>query len=210
MENHFRLKTFTADEKLHKWLTEFLDACALIDEGVHEAVARREAAGEELACRRGCDSCCRNQRDIPVYPHELVGIYWYCAEKLKQPTRGILRHRFENFSTAGACPFLMDGVCIIHPVRPAGCRQFNVFGKPCEEGEDPYHTRRQDVMTPLRQYTRTAFRGVLPLYGVKKRKKKELDETVEKIINTQALRIHDCDWTRLAGRMKEFDEKPGE
>ena len=104
----------------------------------------------------------------------------------------------------------MDGVCIIHAVRPAGCRQFNVFGEPCEEEEDPFYTRRQDVMDPLRRYTRSAFRKVLSLYGVKKRKKRELDETVEKIINTQALRIHDCDWTRLAGRMKEFDERPGD
>lgn len=208
-EDRFRIKSFTAEEKLHKWLSEFLDACALIDEGVSVAVGEREGGGEELACRRGCDNCCRSQRDIPVYPHELIGIYWFCTEKLKQPTRGILRHRLENFGPSDPCPFIMDGVCIIHTVRPAGCRQFNVFGEPCGEGEDPFHTRRQDVMDPLRRYTRSAFRKVLSLYGVKKRKKRELDETVEKVINTQALRIHDCDWTRLAGRMKEFDERPG-
>jgi len=138
-----------------------------------------------------------------------MGIYWYCAGKVKQPTRAILRHRLENPAPHDPCPFLMDGACVIHPLRPTGCRQFNVFGEPCGEGEDPFHTRREDVLTPLREYTRQAFREVLFLYGVKKRKKRELDETVEKIINSQALRIHDCDWTRLAARMREFDESNG-
>ncbi|MBS1114086.1 MAG: hypothetical protein H6Q92_1849, partial [Nitrospirae bacterium] len=37
------------------------------------------------------------------------------------------------------------------------CRQFNVFGSPCAEGEDPYYTRREDVLLPIKQYTDRAF-----------------------------------------------------
>ena len=202
-------KVFPDDEKRYQWLSLLLDACALIDEGVDGAVARaEERTGLRLACRRGCDSCCRTQRDIPVYAHEVTGIYWYCTEKVRPPTRGVLRHRLATHTRGGACPFLMDGACVIHPVRPAGCRQFNVLGEPCAEGEDPYHTRRRDVVAPPREVLRRAFGLVLPLYG-KEALKGGRKETVEAIINTQALRLPDLDWARLASRMGEYDSRRG-
>ena len=198
-------RRFPEDEEKITWLPGLLDAYALIDEGVKKAVSRREKeGGRDLACRRGCDACCRAQKDSPVYPHELTGIYWYCMEKLRQPTREVLRQKLLRHQSGGSCPFLMEGVCVVHPVRPTGCRQFNVFGEPCAEGEDPYHTRRGDVLTPDRGVTRRAFARVLGFYGVDEASAKK-KETVEKIIHTQVVNLTECPWSKLAEKMGEAD-----
>jgi len=196
--------TFAEDEKAHSWLTLVLDAYAIVDEGVGRAVEKELArSGRELACRRGCDTCCRTQRDIPVYPHEMMGIYWYCTEKIKQPTREVLRMRLLDGQRT-SCPFLLDGACVIHPLRPTGCRQFNVFGAPCAEGEDPFHTRKGDVVTPERSFAHRAFGLVLALYGVDDSAmgEKEKKSTAERVIHTQVVNLQAFDWGKLAERMK--------
>ncbi len=198
--------TFTEDEKKQPWLPLVLEACAVIDQGVAEAVGRaRKATGKDLACRRGCDICCRTQRDIPVYPHEMMGIYWYCTEKIKQPTREVLRVRLAERGRGGSCPFLVDGGCIVHPLRPTGCRQFNVFGSPCAEGEDPFHARREDVVTPERSFTQRAFRLVLSLYGIDDASmgEKEKKAAAERVVHTQVVNLQTFDWGKLAERMRE-------
>lgn len=196
--------TFAEDEKTHSWLTLVLDAYAVVDEGVGRAVAEEEKKiGRKLACRRGCDTCCRTQLDIPVYPHEMMGLYWYCAEKIKQPTREVLRMRLLDRKRRG-CPFLLDGACSIHPLRPTGCRQFNVFGTPCAEGEDPFHTRKEDVVTPERAFAHRAFALVLSLYGVDDSAmgEKEKKSAAERVIHTQVVNLQSFDWGKLAERMK--------
>jgi hypothetical protein len=47
------------------------------------------------------------------------------------------------------------------------CRQFNVFGMVCTEGEDAYYKRRHDVLTLIRDYADEAFDVLLPFYGIK-------------------------------------------
>jgi hypothetical protein len=192
--------TFAEDEKEHTWLSLVLDACAVVDEGVRQAVeGERRKSGRELACRKGCDACCSIQRDIPVYPHEMMGIYWYCAEKIKQPTL-----RLQDGKRT-SCPFLLDGACVVHPLRPTGCRQFNVFGTPCAEGEDPYHTRRKDVVTPDRAFAHRAFGLVLSLYGVDDTSMgdKEKRAAAERVIHSQVVNLQTFDWGKLAERMRE-------
>jgi Fe-S-cluster containining protein len=75
------------------------------------------------------------------------------------PGRDVLRDRLAHSAAGGACPFLIDKACSIHPVRPIGCRQFNVFTAPCAPGEDPYYTRRDDVLVPVADYTTALRRG---------------------------------------------------
>ena len=193
--------SFTEEEEKLPWLANLLESLHIIDEGVSAAVQQKEEEEKrKLACRAGCDSCCRTQRDIPVYPHELVGIYWYAMEKLKQPTRAVLQQRLLRHDPRDACPFLMETRCAVHPLRPTACRQFNVFGEPCAEGEDPYHTRRDDVLTPLREYTHRAFAQVFPFYGVTEEKDRT-EETIVRIIQTQITNLHTYDWRKLSGRM---------
>ncbi|MCK7467518.1 MAG: YkgJ family cysteine cluster protein [Desulfosudis oleivorans] len=155
---------FPDAEKAQPWLPMLLDAYAIADEGIMTAVRERTAeTGERLACSKGCDACCRTHRDIPVYPLELVGIYWFVVEMLTGEVRGSVKKQLVSHGGDDPCPFLVEGTCAIHPLRPMACRQFNVFNRPCGEGEDAFHSRRQDVLTPLQESADRAFAIMLPL-----------------------------------------------
>jgi Fe-S-cluster containining protein len=194
-----RRLSFPDDEKRLPWLPLLLDSYAVADTGV--AVAMRDEQkkhGKKPACGKGCGNCCAHQKDLPVYPHELVGIYWYVSEKMESPFREHVRNRLEHHVFGAGCPFLVEGSCSIHPVRPIGCRQFNVFTRPCEPGEDPYYTRRQDVLVPLSEYTDRAFAAVLPFYNLKK----EGDQAASiKLVRAQIMNLQTYDWKKLVEAM---------
>jgi Fe-S-cluster containining protein len=198
---------FPQDERKRSWLKLLLDAYHILDKGVAKAIEVEQQKGRELACSKGCSNCCSTHKDIPIYPMEIVGISWYVAEKIKGAMREILKAQLGNFKKGGPCPFLIEGVCSIHPMRPMACRQFNVFGRPCEESEDPYYTRREDVMYPVKKYVDQAFFIMLPFYGV------ENESERIKIVETGAFHkmvkeLHDCNWTELAAKMERFDRFP--
>jgi Fe-S-cluster containining protein len=200
-----RLK-YPEEELKFPWLSMLLDAYAIVDAGVSEAIAAEEQGrGVRLACRKGCDSCCRSQTDIPLYPHELVGIYWYVTEKTVGHGREVLKAQLSTHTEGPPCPFLIEGACSIHPIRPVACRQFNVFVRPCEEGEDPYFTRRQDVLTPIQDYTSQAFSAVLPFYGIKR--EGDTQPAIDRIIQTQVLNLLSFDWRKLVRLMENFDSR---
>ncbi len=186
---------FPEDEKKLPWLPLLLDAYAIADTGVAIAIRDEEKRRKvKLACAKGCGNCCAHQKDLPVYPHELVGIYWFVSEKTDPSLRGILRGRLDKHAAGSACPFLVDRSCSIHPVRPIGCRQFNVFGSACSDGEDPYYTRRDDVLVPLPDYIDRAFAVVLPFYNIKK----EGDPAkAVRLVRSQIMNLQTYDWKKL-------------
>jgi Fe-S-cluster containining protein len=198
-----RRLSFPDAELRQTWLPTLLDAYAVIDAGVAEGVRREQAGGRSLACGKGCSSCCRAHTTIPVYPLELVGISWYATEVLQEPLRERLRGQLRRFDELEGCPFLVAGICSIHPMRPIACRQFNVFGAVCGEGEDAYYTRREDVMTPIRRFGDEAFSIMLPFYGVvKKAARREAIKTGA--LHRLARVMRECDWKSLADRMGAF------
>ncbi|KPJ98108.1 MAG: hypothetical protein AMK71_11940 [Nitrospira bacterium SG8_35_4] len=183
-----------------------LDAYHVMDKGVSKSVETERKKGRMLACEKGCSHCCRTHQDIPVYPLELVGISWYAAEKLTGPQREALKKQLAAFREADPCPFLLEGVCSIHPMRPMACRQFNVFGAPCKAGEDPYHTRREDVMDPVKKYVDQAFFIMLQYHGV------EQDSERVKLVESGEMHklvreLHGCNWRLLAERMESADQR---
>ncbi len=192
---------FPEDERKLPWLPMLLDAYAIADTGV--AIAVREQVKKQkkkLACGKGCGNCCAHQKDLPFYPHELVGIYWYVSEKIVPPGRDTLKSRLASHTPGSACPFLVDQSCSIHPLRPIGCRQFNVFTTPCAPGEDPYYTRRDDVLNPLPDYTDRAFASVLPFYNLKR--EGDISKAI-KLIRTQIMNLQSFDWTKLVTIMEQ-------
>lgn len=198
---------FPDDEKRLPWLPLLLDAYAIADTGVAVAVRDEEKRRKsKLACSKGCGSCCAHQADLPFYPHELVGIYWYVSEKMVAPGRDILQNRLAVHAAGSACPFLIDNSCSIHPLRPLGCRQFNVFTKPCAEGEDPYYTRRGDVLVPIQDYTDRAFAAVLPFYNLKR--EAGLAAAV-RLIRSQIMNLQDYDWKKLVEVMEQAASRRG-
>jgi hypothetical protein len=201
----FRVR-FPDEEGKFPWLSMLLDAYAIIDEGVAVAVREEEDdANAKLACRKGCDNCCRTQRDIPLYPLEIIGISWFVTEQLTGPLRATLMEQLSAHSEEDPCPFLIHGSCSIHLLRPIACRQFNVFHETCDVGEDPFFTRREDVLTPKREYTHRAFSVMLPFYGAPDAAVKA--GTVENVIRTQVLNLQSFDWKELVKVMVEFDSK---
>ena len=192
---------FPDDERRLPWLSPLLDAYSIADTGV--AIAIRDAEKKEkkrLACGKGCGSCCVHQKDLPLYPHEIVGIYWYVSKEITGPLRDILKNRLAARDAASGCPFLIDNACSIHPVRPVGCRQFNVFTSPCASGEDPYYTRRYDVLLPIPAYLDRAFAAVIPLYsGVRK----EDVSAAIRTIRSQIVNLLSYDWSKLAEMMDQ-------
>ena len=186
---------FPQDEKRLPWLPMLLDAYAVSDTGINVAIRDEEKRRKvRLACGKGCGSCCVHQRDIPLYPHELVGIYWYVMEKLSPTVRDVLKRQLATHTPDSPCPFLIDGSCSIHPLRPLGCRQFNVFTTPCAQGEDPYHTRRKDVLTPIQDYTDRVFATVLPFYDLNK--ESETGKAI-RLLRSQIMNLQTFDWNKL-------------
>lgn len=195
---------FPEDEKRLPWLPLLLDAFAIIDTGV--AIAIRDAGKKQrkkIACSRGCDVCCR-QKDIPVYPHELVGIYWFASEKLEPSIRDVVKKQLAEHAPGSPCPFLIEHACAIHPLRPVSCRQFNVFTAPCAPGEDPYYSRREDVLVPLSDYTDRSFANLRALY----RLKGEQDSArVVRLIRSQISNLQEYDWAKLVTVIEEVRQK---
>ena len=109
---------FPADEKQHPWLPMLLDAYYIIDKGIAEALKAEARKGRKLACRKGCSSCCKTHQTIPVYPLELVGLSWYVTEKVSGPVREMIKTRLRQYQENDACPFLVEGACSVHPMRP--------------------------------------------------------------------------------------------
>ncbi len=182
------------------WLSALLDAYFIADQGIYRAVERAARQGKTLACARGCANCCKTHLDIPVYPVELVGIYWYVTENIEEPRRAALKDRLEGFQSGQPCPFLLEEVCAIHPMRPLACRHFNVFGRACAPGEDAYYTRREDVMQPLKSYQEQALAELLRFHQV--RSKGERRKMVESgQIHALAKVLQELDWNKLAQRM---------
>lgn len=199
---------FPEDEKRLAWLPLLLDAYAIADTGI--AVALRDVEKKQkkkIACGKGCGSCCEHQKDLPFYPHELVGIYWYVSEKLPATTRDALKSRLAAHIADSPCPFLIDGSCSIHPLRPLGCRQFNVFTTPCAPGEDPYHTRRDDVLVPLADYTDRAFAAVMPFYSLKP--EADVSKAI-KLIRSRIMNLQTYDWKKLVAVIEQAGSRKPE
>ncbi len=194
------------DEERLSWLGPLLDAYHIIDRGVQEGVGREERQGRRLACANGCSACCRSHLTIPVYPLELMGLYWYCTERLEGPTRGRVAAQLESHAVGQPCPFLVEGSCAVHAMRPIACRQFNVFDRVCAEGEDAFHSRRGDVLTPIRRFADEAFDRMLPFYGVSGRNERRNAIKTGRL-HALAKVLQSLDWGKLAGRMAAADAR---
>lgn len=192
--------SFPADEAKNKWLPMLLDAYFIADKGLYQGIRRRLNQGHKLACAKGCSSCCKTNTTIPVYPLELVGLYWYAIEKIHAEQREKLKTQLRNFTKGNPCPFLIEGICSAYLMRPLACRHFNVFNKPCDEGEDAYYTRRHDVLTPIEKYKNKALSTMLPFHGIKERaKRREAIKTG--FIHGFAETLQELEWSKLAKRM---------
>lgn len=197
--------SFPDDEKKFPWLSMLLGIYHVVDEGVAVRIQEEIKKGRRVACAKGCSVCCRYQKTIPVFPLELVGITWFVTEKVTGPEREVLKSQLAAHTEGmEQCPFLIEGACSIHPVRPMGCRLLITLDTSCKEGEDPFHTRKEDVVMPDQDSLDHAYFRMLPFHGIEDEEERmEIVESgaVKKLVSV----LQRSNWKSLAERMEVFD-----
>lgn len=153
----------------HLWLPSLIKAQAIMDVGVRLAIRHESAVrGEAPACRENCAGCC-SSRHMAATSLEIAGAAWHLKRESSQRSLAALDRLWGNGPDEDGeegCPLLVDGVCAAYSMRFLSCRQLVVFGRSCSMGEDPFRTRRSDVLTPLRTYAFKAYSLLLPHLGV--------------------------------------------
>ncbi|MBI4842707.1 MAG: hypothetical protein HY809_00060 [Nitrospirae bacterium] len=86
------------------------------------------------------------------------------------------------------------------------CRQFNVFGRRCEEGEDPYYTRIEDVLPPAKKNVDQAFFIILPFHGIS-RNSDRADAVENGLMHKTVKVMQKCNWKLLGERMEKADKE---
>ncbi len=158
---------FRIERVSHEWLLMLLDAYHEFDIGVYEELHLEAARrGEAPACRPGCCNCCL-RADVPISDLELSGLYWFCSEKLQEPSRRQVKDQLRRHRKLLRCPFLVEPLCAVYPVRPLACRQYFVFGHSCAWDEDVPAKRPRDIWRPSREVAKSAALKMLPFYGLK-------------------------------------------
>lgn len=193
--------SFPEDEKENEWLSNLLDSYFTADKGIFDSVLKEERKGRQLACANGCSTCCTTHVTIPLYPLEILGIYWFVILKTEPKIKEEIKKSLKTFESGKACPFLIEGSCSIHPMRPLACRHFNVFKKPCGVGEDPYYTRRGDVLNPDEKVKNKALALMLSFHGITDRKERKEYVRSGKI-HELARNLQEVEWSKLALRIE--------
>lgn len=197
---------FARDEARFPWLSILLSMYHATDRGVAQGIRQAERQGRTLACARGCAACCRSHGDIPVYPLELTGIAWYVSEQLGGELREKLRQQLAQHRAQPSCPFLVDEACAIHPLRPMACRHFNVFDRACAEGEDAFHTRRDDVLTPVAFHKNKALATMLRHHRVPTEAERNAC-VANGSVHGLAQSLREVPWENLARRMERPEDQ---
>ncbi|MBI5262147.1 MAG: hypothetical protein HY852_10075 [Bradyrhizobium sp.] len=133
-----------------------------------------------LACEKGCPSCCILRVTATAPEVFLLASYVRRIEASPQGAAIGLKRRIElaDRATRGLgeaermalrkpCPFIVRGMCIVHPVRPLACRGHASFDKKAcaraAAGQDvevplsePHHALRGSVQAALQSALRSA------------------------------------------------------
>jgi len=135
-----------SSESQYDWLPDLLDAYQIVDAGiVVELDFQERKTRRKSACTKGCYACCLNP-SVPINKVELMGINWYMSEITDDNIYARVFKQLKCHTESTACPFLLDKICSIYPVRPIACRMFYVYEKPCAEFEHVNETRPDDIL----------------------------------------------------------------
>nr|WP_145401573.1 YkgJ family cysteine cluster protein [Paenibacillus xylanexedens] len=195
-------------EEKYPWLKDLLDAYFFTDSGVMvELDSQVQKSGREVACGKGCQACCLNPT-VKINNLEIRGISWYLCEEMSSDNFKRVIQQLKQHQSTTACPFLLDGICSIYPVRPLACRITYVFETKCKDDEDVYMTRPDDLIyTHGKDMAWIVAQKMLPhLTG-------DTDETTQRYIFDSgymfqsATEMHLLDWEGFAERSENIREK---
>ncbi len=71
---------------------------------------------DDIACKKGCDDCCKNLTLFPVEAFYLSTAF----VKIPKPSQGQVIQKIEHQD--GTCPLLIGNVCMLYDARPIICR----------------------------------------------------------------------------------------
>ncbi|GAB6094801.1 hypothetical protein JCM14469_10530 [Desulfatiferula olefinivorans] len=82
--------------------------------------AADEALPGAMACRKGCDSCCRH---LSLFPVEAVALR-LSLDRVEDGVRERIREKAHEAldDPDGPCPLLDGSICLLYPARPIICR----------------------------------------------------------------------------------------
>ncbi|WP_022665534.1 YkgJ family cysteine cluster protein [Desulfospira joergensenii] len=83
-----------------------------VDEHVRNLETRYR---ENIACKKGCDDCCRFLTLFPVEAFALAAAFAELAREEREAVR-------EACIDEERCPLLLDHQCLLYPARPIICR----------------------------------------------------------------------------------------
>ena len=164
-------------------LYELCDRCV-------DIACKHIKSGERVTCSKGCGSCCRQV--VPVSIPEVLFLRSFldrlpsegreCYQSslktiVDSASRNGILPALENagsdheaiaaaeayFNQGYNCPFLENGACSIHAVRPFACREFNAISLP-ELCENPFINRVRKVQV-VPKMTSVAARFAAKLLG---------------------------------------------
>jgi len=192
---------YPSDEKKVQWLSMLLDTFFVADKAIYDGLRKDLKKGKTLACACGCSNCCYTHTTIPVYPLEVVGLYWYVIEKISGKRRYHIQLQLQAHESNSHCPFLVNDRCGVHPMRPMACRFFNVFNNVCAVNEDPFYSRRYDVFTPNEDSKNKALMKMLPFHDIFG-KQQQQEAIKNNTLNNMVQNLHEIDWPKVAKRME--------
>ncbi len=105
---------------------------------------------ELIACRKGCDGCCRH---ISLFPVEAVNLSM-ALRRLPMDESSFIREKARTATADGPCPLLENGACLLYQARPIICRTHGL----------PILTREFDGQ-PSVDFCPRNFKGVESLTG---------------------------------------------
>ena len=76
---------------------------------------------EDMACRKGCDECCRFLSLFPVEALALGRAFEQLAPKNQEKIKRLINAPAPG-EPDGKCPLLIDSICQLYPARPIICR----------------------------------------------------------------------------------------
>ncbi len=152
------------EEQKYPWLSFLLDAYALIDASVQNAIEEASENKKTLACKEGCYTCC--QQLVPITPAEAMGIRLTVNEFLPKAEREPLLEQLQAHEgnaewNDGTCPFIKEGSCAIYAFRPIACRRSLITGLQCNERDDDL---LEDALIPDRAALYAALAHTSPIY----------------------------------------------
>lgn len=102
-----------AENELDNLLKNYTDLTARVDKHIQRLARVHE---DHLACKKGCDECCRH---LSLFPVEAFAVSRAFDGLDALSRKKVLEQAEQNH---GQCPLLVDHVCMVYQARPIICR----------------------------------------------------------------------------------------